>query len=266
MLVKRGCLLTLLLSFIPLSRTMSQKRARFNDKVAGMKKASGAGGGVGKSAKKRSRSAAPSYRPRRSGVEAMAVDIASTTSAVTSAGPVTCLNATQEGSGMWNRTGRKIRLISAYINGVFTPKTGAAATAVAEYARVIMFYDRQSNGTLPTLAMLLEAKNQAGTLTNTVYDGLNLDNRDRFSVLADHRVLLPPLGTANSPVQIGGGSDGGSFSRFTRLNGLETVYNSTANPATYAQIATGGLFVMVVGETGVNTYDFKWSSRVKFEA
>ena len=68
----------------------------------------------------------------------------------------------------------------------------SSTTNASETVRLIVFVDRQANGsaTAPTTAQLLEG----GTTSGNVPRQLNLDNKDRFTVLADRHYALSANG------------------------------------------------------------------------
>nr|WAE42212.1 MAG: capsid protein [Cressdnaviricota sp.] len=180
----------------------------------------------------------------------------------------------QEGAGFWNRIARKSCLKSLQI----TADIRAAAPLVsstAELLRLIIFYDKQPNGVAATWNQLVQAYDNAGGITNTVNDGINLDNRDRFVILRDRKITMPgttatgqpntpPWGTAVGSAGAKDGSDGGVILKeYIKLNNLETQFNGTANPATVAQINTGNLAYVLQGGTG-GQYQMNGSARLRF--
>lgn len=186
----------------------------------------------------------------------------------------TMLNGTQEGAGFWNRIGRKIAMKSLQVTGNILP-AAAGAPFSEELCRYIIFYDKQTNGVIPTWNQIVQNYDNAGGITNTGYDGVNLDNRDRFVILRDRKVSYPktlatgvpagpPYGTSQSTIGQDTGSDGGTIVKeFIKLNNMETQYNATANPATIAQINTGLLGIVFQGTVG-GQYLMQLTTRVRF--
>lgn len=188
------------------------------------------------------------------------------------------LTLVQEGSGFWNRIGRKVCMKSLQLTGWINFLAGGAS-ANQELIRYIIFYDKQPNGVAATWNQIVQAYDNAGTATNLVTDGINLDNRDRFVILRDRKVMYtsysdgsgqPGILSTQLGVSVGSigtkgvGSDGGMFvSEFIKLPNYEAQFNGTANPATVAQISTGNLGIVFAGNVG-NQYSLIASARLRF--
>lgn len=214
--------------------------------------------------------------------ETKAVDLpasgATLTTAIASAGsnPTSkSFTLIQEGAGFWNRIGRKVAMQSLQITGQIAPTTGVSALS-EETLRIIIFYDKQPNGVAATWNQVVQAYDNAGTATNLIYDGVNLDNRDRFVILRDRKIVMPqtsaagiatgpPYGASIGTVGAKDGSDGGSvWKEFIKLGNMEAQFNGTANPATVAQVATGNLGIVFAGGVG-GQYTIVASARLRFQ-
>lgn len=214
-------------------------------------------------------------RSRGLGVEVKSMDTPTQTAALSTTAVFKVVNNVQEGSSFYNRVGRKLSMKSLQIQGFLALSgTNAAATGV-DFVRMIVFYDRQANGAAPTLADVLTSYDNAGATTSTALDYINMNNRDRFSILADERITLPPVGingaTAASAVVAGvdplAGDTQIQFKRFIKLRGLETQYKATSNPGVIGDISTGSLMVLFVANaTAVANAAFNayWTSRLRY--
>jgi len=180
------------------------------------------------------------YSPfqKGSGIERKNID---DTSPLFSTGAATwtikCINDVGQGTTAITRIGRKIVMKSVYLQGV-----GACSTA----CRIIVFYDRQSNGAAPSATDVLTS--------NTLMAMQNLDNRDRFIILAD---IFPGKQDEDLCLNV---TNGLGWKRYIKCN-LETIYGG--NAGTVADINSGGLFVMAHcnsgtfnGETGIQRVRF----------
>lgn len=99
------------------------------------------------------------------------------------------LNLCVAGTGTEERVSRQLDMKSAFLRyQILFSSTGNAAETI----RLIVFVDRQCNASAstPTTAQLLEG----GTTSNNVPRQLNLDNKDRFTVLADRHYALSANG------------------------------------------------------------------------
>jgi hypothetical protein len=166
--------------------------------------------------------------------------------ALNATGDIQALNLIQSGSGFYNRIGRKIEMLSLYVTGEINQTT--TATTYNDYARVLVIYDRQCNGALPALATILSAYDQSGTSTTNYLSGINPDERERFLVLMDERMVLPacPGGTG-----VTGSVDGlavtFNIKRFIKLRNLAVHFKADSSPAVIGDIATGSLFIVGIG-------------------
>lgn len=213
------------------------------------------------------------------GTELKSVDVATATFPLGTTANFGVTNVPVEGASFYNRIGRRIRMKSLHINGFITISGGnAAALTSPSYARIMVIYDRQANGANPAIADILTSVTAAGATASTVLDGINMNNRDRFSVLMDEKVLLPPIGingatpaNTSSLVSMDPNANAGdarqgqmNVNRFIKLKGLETHYKATAGAI--ADISTGALTLVTFGDDANATaaYNFKWTSRLKF--
>ena len=96
-----------------------------------------------------------------------------------------------------------------------------------DYCRLLVVYDRQTNGALPAASDILKDYDQSGSSSTGVFSGINPDNRERFVILADYRLAMPgtndiaPGISANhavDPVAQLSTSTGLSLSRTFKLN------------------------------------------------
>lgn len=174
------------------------------------------------------------------------------------------LNGVQTGVGFFNRVGSRIEMRSLRVRGFIY----YAVTSVQDTVRMIIVYDRQPTGALPTVANLLQARDQAGASTNAGSNEINLDNRDRFTILRDYQVTTPSCTVAAGVCTNGPAWSDGNCAQvdlYIKLKGLVTHYNSTANPCTITNIATGALYCYFVGDTQSNTIGFNGNFRLRFD-
>lgn len=97
---------------------------------------------------------------------------------------IQCVNDVPEGTTPSTRTGQTIAAKSVYYQYVIN----FGATQTPTVVRHVLIWDRQSLGVVPTIA---------GVFSDTaslVTSPLNLQNRERFVVLADDRTTLSPNG------------------------------------------------------------------------
>lgn len=169
-------------------------------------------------------------------------------------GSIICVNEIRVGSGFNNRVGNKIEMksVDVMINpGVLT----VTRAAQEDLLRIALVYDRQvSNNNLPAISDVFQDTDQAGTNTTGAWSGINLGNRDRFTILADKRIMLPGA-TATAgvltniwPNSFGGAGDGsvglGCIREFRNLNKLLANYKAASSPAVIGDISTGAIYLI----------------------
>ena len=148
-------------------------------------------------------------------------------------GNITAVNLIQQGAGSWNRVGRKVHLKSVRICITATCFTAIAATTFdieSNRLRMILVWDKQPSGTLPTFDTIFGRTDQTGSESSTVNDPLRYDNTDRFRVLRDIRLVSNVEATPAS---------GGTTNlyehqivcdEYIKLRELETVYSGQTSP------------------------------------
>lgn len=175
------------------------------------------------------------------------------TSNVSSNSGILCVNAIRQGTSFYERIGRKVNLKSLQIRGQLSARAPSGLTPEALIVRMMVVYDRQPNGAIPTFDQMFSAASPAGDIaSNTVMAPVNLTQTSRFRVLRDKMFTLQPMrgmnvlpdGEGIAPVSDVGGYYSKSIRDFIRLPSLETVYNATNEAPSIAQIASGALYVI----------------------
>jgi len=178
---------------------------------------------------------------------------------------IQALNLIQTGSSFFNRIGRKIEMVSLYITGSII---GLRTAANSDYVRILVLYDRQTNGALPTATTVLSSYDQAGGTTTSNLVGMNPDERERFAVIMDERIFLPITATAPpSATGVDGVNTSFNIKRFFKLRNLLTHYKADSNPAVIGDIATGGLYICGIGAfaPGSEGYQAQLACRLRYK-
>lgn len=218
--------------------------------------------------KKRFKQGVPAARLRSNAAERNAVDVTGTAVTYNSTGTFTLLNGTVPGDNLQNRKGRKIAMQSVNVRGLI--RFNQAGTAPNfDYLRMMIVYDRQTNGAAPVIGDIIQSLDRTGATASSSLDQLNLSNSDRFKIIAEE-----VHGIVDESVAAGGGSSGPpqfqsekpiTFKRFIKLGGLETRYNA-GTAGTVADINTGSLYLVTVGLPAVadSQWALNFSTRVRF--
>lgn len=175
------------------------------------------------------------------------------------------LNGIQTGAAFFNRIGSRIEMRNLHIRG----QVVLAATATVSMLRLLIVYDRQPTGALPVVSDLLQSRDQTGTATTSGSSEINLDNRDRFTIIRDMQLYAPPATftagvLTNGPQFPGNDDQQWDINEFIKLRGLTTHYKSSSNPTTIADISTGALYAYFVANGSDNTWQFSGGFRLRY--
>lgn len=157
------------------------------------------------------------------------------------------LNLIQQGTGSWNRIGRKVTLQSVRLRfAVFHQYFVEAVTLnlAGNRLRIVLVWDKSPNsGSIPTYDTVFGLTDQTGAEATTLLSPVKYDNMGRFSILRD--CIITPVVTTTPAV--GGTGDKVlnyyEVDEFVKLNGKETTYSATSSPSTIADISTGALLL-----------------------
>lgn len=167
----------------------------------------------------------------------------------TTAGAVVLLNGIAQGTDYTNRIGRKVMLKSWLFRFGVLPKNNVSAP-YGDICRVILLYDCQTNAASPAVTDILNTADYNAPM--------NLNNRDRFKVLADKYVTIGSFNYTTSILSAG--SPVPKQTKIYKKLNHEEIFGGTG--ATIGSINTGGLFVLFISVTGNTTY--LYDSRVRF--
>ena len=104
---------------------------------------------------------------------------------------------------------------------------------------MVVVFDKQPSGTLPTFDTIFGATDQAANETTVYTDPVKYDNMSRFQVLKDVCIEANP-----EAILLGDKINNRfKFDEFIKLGNRETVFSADNAPATIADISTGGLYV-----------------------
>lgn len=195
--------------------------------------------------------------------ETKAVDLPVQVYQADTTGTVQAVNLIRTGTSFTNRIGRKVCLKSLYLTGQWAAE---AAGALNVFARLVVVYDSQPNGALPTWSDVMKCYDQSTTGTSaSSYDQINMDNRDRFRILMDERKVLPATAAGISDGNPSPTANELLVQRFIPLHNLETQYKADSSPAVIGDISTGSLLILTLGDAAVASgWQFYGTVRLRF--
>jgi len=170
----------------------------------------------------------------------------------------TVVNLIDPGTASFNRIGRKIRMKSLRLKMIFLHVSAPAATTsnvINNVVRMVVVYDKQPSGAIPTFDDIFGCSDRAGTETGGFYSNLRYDNTDRFKVLKDRYIpmnatLATTAGSTNQARFVH------TCEEYIDLKGLETVYSGQSSPCTIADVSSGALYVFYRANLNTTTTNF----------
>lgn len=163
------------------------------------------------------------------------------------------LNMPIEGPSACNRIGRRINMKSIMLRIMFGWVGTPQATTVQEFYRIALVYDAQANGTAPAVSDVFASNLVAGSVANSPWSPVNLNNRDRFLVLKEFFYARPQNG-ATGTVAAAATEDAetkplpGMLRWYVNLKGMETTFKSTTGTqGAIGDISTGALYLVYIG-------------------
>lgn len=164
-------------------------------------------------------------------------------------GAISLLNGVTQGTDFNNRIGRSVNMKSLLFR--FTVEKATGANSDGATARVILFYDAQTNGAAPVVTDVLATADHLAPM--------NLNNRDRFKILAD--CFIETDAFVNTTGVISAGTYTERTKTIYKKMNTEMQFSGTTNAV--GSIATGGVFALFISSE-LNGTGYKVYSRIRF--
>lgn len=163
------------------------------------------------------------------------------------------LNGLALGTSPTTRVGGSVKMLSTDLRFTMSPNVSASPVLTPTRIRLILFWNRQCNGTLLPAAQLLQNPSAGLNITSP----LNYLSRDRYTVLHDK---VYSLGYGGDLVET-------RILKFTKiiknLKRATTTYAS--NGSTVADIVKNSLELMIMTDATANAPIVVWQGRSLFE-
>lgn len=201
-------------------------------------------------------------------------DVSVNMTSVIAGGSQKLLNGVAQGTDMYTRIGRKITIKSIQIKGIAESLIFAGSApdiTVSQFqssciGRIVIFVDMQSNATAPGAFDVLQNSTVGG---NSM---MNLNNRDRFKILANYSFPLGPIFLqSNATNYISQTVSNPSFVvDFYKKCNIEVIFNG-GTAGTIGDITTGAIYLLAAtdqpttGSITPGTWVFNFQSRIRFE-
>jgi hypothetical protein len=171
---------------------------------------------------------------------------------------LSCLNLPLQGAGYNARVGSKIQLKTLRLTIALSPVPLTAAALNRIHFAVI--WDRQppNTGTLPVWSEIFKGTDG----TTNVWSHPNLEQRERFRVLWEERVVMPQFKTTGEVVSSNYPQTDFVWDKFLNLSGLDTMFRTSGG--TLGDIATGALYFYCGAAAGAIT-NVTYQARLRYE-
>lgn len=200
-------------------------------------------------APKRTRATRNRRYPRQ---EFKSLDVSASATTVDTTGSVTLLNGCIRGSDISNREGREILMKSLQLK-VYVAANGQATGD--QLARVMIVYDRQSNGTALTPTEVIDGCCALGMR--------NLENKRRFKIL--HDMVFTLNATYDGATTWNQNPGQHYYKEIYRKINLPVTFGS-GNAGSVTDISTGSLYMVRIGTVAAGTAAAacSFTSRIRF--
>lgn len=149
------------------------------------------------------------------------------------------LNGIAQGTTAIARIGEQVTWTSVFIRGcITTPPGDISLTSYSNCVKVVLFRDRQANGSTPAITDLLEI--YAGVDPALCYNALTY--RNRFKVIAEKKMIL-----------IGGTNANKYYYEFVSTKPFKTTYTGSGSAVT--DVRTNSLWLACIDELAVSAVD-----------
>jgi len=190
--------------------------------------------------------------------EIKAIDISNAVYTLNTTPSFTLLNPVTEGTDFTNRIARKMYMKSIEITSYIEYLRDQAQIT---FGRLVIVYDRQSNGTTPMWSDIFTDT----TGSSTVMAPINLNNRQRFTIVRDCRLILPIINTQATLANVFPSFVDNQFMHlYTKMN-LETDFLNANAAAT--DISAGSLWMVSMGSVvaAAEPFRLRTQTRLRFE-
>jgi len=195
------------------------------------------------------------------------VDFLSTPNQVSSTAVFSLLNAVDNGSDFYQRNNRIINARDVNIRMAFTQTGTVIGWYASDVARVIVFWDSQADAT-PTAADVLLDVTAAGATSTTNLSNKNINNKERFTILADEHYHLPAysITTTNQINVVASGQTPNDNewnpSFHIKLPSFRTRFNGAGT--TITAINSGALYILTLGSIAVGSSGWAITTTARF--
>jgi len=175
---------------------------------------------------------------------------------------IALLNGVVTGTDYFQRIGHKFINTSIHFTGHILPNATLAASDTLGYAIV---YDRQSNGSPPSWGDVFEGTDSAGTLTSTSLTHFNLQNSDRFHVIAHQTKQMPSLTVTAGVTSALGYVNPMQDTKIEIYKKIQLPTKCDGDTAAIADIVSGSIYLITKGTAATSGWSILYTNRIRIE-
>lgn len=199
---------------------------------------------------------------------------------------IVCVNNMPKETVAWGRIGRQVTMKNVRVQGTIVGTgNNANPTVGIQFMRLALVYDKQPNGTLPSIDSIFSS--QINTVLDTqvtnVFSQPNLNQSARYEIIRDFRIAMPTVNTAAAPNAAQGlltaTSSPMEIDIFIGLSNRIIEFKSDSltplpdpNPTgirarpLFANISTGALYLITWGSiaSGSESWSMQLTTRVRY--
>lgn len=197
-------------------------------------------------------------------------------------GTIVWLNSVNQGSYSVNRIGTVYKMKSLHFKGIITVAGNPTVPVLPTVLRFAIVYDAQPNNSVNAaeLPQVFQSLSTTGATETTVFSGVNIGNRSRFTILRDYTRVTPRIDYQddNTTPKIcmdfntigakGNGSEktGQSFyiDDFIPIN-MPCVSKANPTGSSYSDISTGALLLYCYSGSQTGNWIINHGSRLTFK-
>lgn len=142
------------------------------------------------------------------------------------------VNPLISGTQGYQRIGTRITMKSVAIN--FDLAANSLAIGDVATVRMLLIYDKSTNGSFPLYTDILQSIDGVGNVTNAITSGVKIANSKRFIFIRDKFIVLDPAQSTLVHVH-----------DYVKLKNLVTEYGGSTSPGAVGDCTSGGLFLMI---------------------
>lgn len=181
-----------------------------------------------------------STTPGSGAIDLVEVGSAGLTSSATTGS--THINNVSQGTTISQRVGNKINMKSVSLRTTISYKnTGTVTYKDKATVRVMLVYDKQPNGSYPSVGDILQDTSTNATSTTGFSSNVNIANKNRFVIVRDKFINLD----LNNQIQ--------HVKMFKKLNNTETSFKTTTGAI--GDIINGALYFIIFKSQNIVTPD-----------